>query len=378
MFLSHYDFNLYRFRMPIMRALIARGWEVYALAPEGSFSRRFAAEGVRHAPYRIDRASLNPFKEAAVVVSLARILADLKPDLLHSFTMKPNIYGALATVLGGSPRTVASVTGLGSFYAGERRGLAAWGRLGLECLYGAALRRVDRVLFQNRDDLAEMLGRGICREEVCRIIAGSGVDTAHFTPREGPRPQGPITVTMIARLIRDKGVEEYLSAAEGLKDRWGERVVFQLAGEFDEGNLWSVDKARVADFESRGIIRRLGFVEDVRGLLQASDIYVLPSYREGTPMSVLEAMSCGLPVVTTDAVGCRETIIDEESGLSVPVKDAAALGAAIESVISDEELRRRLGAAARIRAEKVFSVKMVVAAHLDLYRELLPEAGLAP
>lgn len=360
-----------------MRALLERGWEVCALTPDGAFSGRFAAEGVRHVPYEIDRSSLNPFKEAAVVARLGRMFKDLKPDLLHTFTMKPNIYGALAASWAGVGKRVATVSGLGSFYVdGNASPGASLFRRGLDELYAAAMRRVDRVVFVNPDDRGEFLRLGVCRSAQCALIPGDGVDVKRFVPAERGEG-GPVVVTMIARLIRDKGVEDFLAAAETLKARWGEGVVFQLAGEEDPGNPWPADRARLAACAERGIIRRLGFVEDVPALLRDTDVFALPSYyREGIPVSVLEAMSSGLAVVTTDAVGCRETVVPEVSGLRVPVKDAAALASALDRLISDPALRRRLGAAARQRVRDVFAEERIVAAYLDVYRQLLGDGRL--
>ncbi len=366
-FVSHLDLNLHRFRLPVMRELARRGCEVYAVCPDGPYARRFAGEGLRHVGYRLDRGSLNPLREAASVASLAAALRRVRPDLVHTFTFKPNVYGALAALGVPRARRVASVTGLGSFY-GPRTAF----------LYKVALRGADRVVFYNADDRAELLRRGACRPRQCALINGSGVDTARFAPAPAPRvDEGPVVVTMAARLIREKGVHDYLQAAALVKAAWGERVVFQLAGEADEGNPSSADMERVASFAERGVVRRLGFVEDMAALLRRSDVYALPSYyREGIPVSVLEAMSAGLAVVTTDAVGCRETVEPEESGLRVPARDPVALAAALDRLVADASLRRRLGEAARRRAQDVFSLDRVVEAHLDVYRALLPGAGL--
>ena len=371
-FLSHLDRNLYRFRLPIMKLLVEQGCEVYALCPEGEYSGRFAAMGVRHVAYRIKRSGLNPFREVSVVASLARALRRIQPDLLHTFTMKPNIYGALAARWAGVGKIVASVTGLGSFYIEPPSSMpAAVFRWGLDRFYALGLRRVDRVIFQNPDDHEELLRLGVCRASQCVLIPGSGVDTLRFAPA-GKAGGKPVVVTMASRLIRDKGVDEFLSAAEQLKARFGDDVVIQLAGEEDKGNPWAADHARLSSCAERGVIRLLGYVADMPGLMRDTDIYVLPSYREGTPVSVLEAMSAGLAVVTTDAVGCRETVVHEQSGLLVPVKDAPALASALERLIADPQMRSRLGSAARKRVEEVFAADKIVAAHLEVYRALLP------
>jgi N,N'-diacetylbacillosaminyl-diphospho-undecaprenol alpha-1,3-N-acetylgalactosaminyltransferase len=375
-FLSHLDLHLWQFRRPLMRALVERGCEVIALCPSGAYSTRFAEDGVRHESYSVDRASLNPLRELAVVAELTRKFRELRPDLIHSFTMKPNIYGALAASRAGVAKRVASVTGLGSFYMREERPLKSrLFRRGLDFLYGVAMRRVDRALFENTDDRDELISLGVCRPEQCVVIPGAGVDVKRFAPTP-KSTTGAVKITMVARLIKHKGVEQFLDAAETLKAKWGDKVVFQLAGDEDPGNPWAADAARLADSTKRGIIKRLGFISDVPSLLRDTDVYTLPSfYREGTPVSVLEAMSAGLPVVTTDGVGCRETAVNEVSGLIVPVKNSAALTEALDRLIGDPALRARLGAAARKRAEDVFAVDKIVAAHVAVYRAMLP--GLA-
>jgi glycosyltransferase involved in cell wall biosynthesis len=369
-FLCHQDRHLYQFRLALMRALAERGWEIAALCPPGPYADRFAVEGIRHVSYGLERGSLNPLKESVAIVEAARRIGALEPDLIHTFTIKANIYGAWGAAWAGVPKRVATVSGLGSFYTGAEPPTLL--RRGLDLLYASALKRVDRVIFENRDDRDELTKLGICPPGRAVIIPGAGVDTSRFAPGPTRAGEEPVVVTMAARLIRDKGVAEFLSAAETLKAKWGENAIFQLAGEADPGNLWAADASRLASCAKRGIVRLLGFVEDVPGLLRGTDIYVLPSYREGTPVSVLEAMSAGLPVVTTDAIGCRETVIPEVSGLRVPVKDSAALAAALDRLIAEPALRLRLGRAARIRAEEVFADKHIVAAHLAVYRELLP------
>ncbi|MBI3547914.1 MAG: glycosyltransferase family 4 protein [Elusimicrobia bacterium] len=376
-FLSHLDFNLYRLRLPVMKALVERGWLVAAVCPPGRFSPLFEKEGVRHVPYAIERGSMNPLKEAAVVSRLATVMTTLRPHLLHTFTMKPNIYGALAARWAGVPRVVASVTGLGSFYDRSADARVGVFRRMLDVLYRGALTKADRVIFYNEDDKAELIRLGVCPPRKAVIIHGSGVDVDRYRPAPRRTGEGPVVVSMMARLIIDKGIHEFLDAARILKERWMDRVVFQLGGEEDPGNPWQADARRIETAVSKGAVRRLGFVDDVPALMAGTDVFAFPSYyREGIPMAVLEAMSCGLAVVTTDSPGCRETIVDGESGLRVPPRDAAALTAALERLIGDAALRARLGDGARRRVEERFSSGKIIEAHLAVYRELLPEAGL--
>ena len=365
-FLSHYDFNLYRFRLPIMKAALRGGHDVYAVSPPGEFSDRFASEGIIHRPYRLKRRSVNPLREARVLAGLTHALREIRPDLLHTFTVKPNVYGSIAARAAGVPVVVNSVTGLGSWNLGRSRGVV-WPLFAL--LYGFAFRRSGAVVFQNDDDRSEFERRGLVRPGQAVTIRGSGVDLTVFHPVDRGGRDG-VTVAMVARLIRDKGVPEYLEAARRVREHLGSRVRFRLIGTVDEGNRRSLsweEVRRLAGSE----VELLGERDDVPRLLAESDIYVLPSHREGLPMSVLEAMASGLPIVTTDAPGCRDTVEEGVNGFLVPVGRAEPLTRAIETLAESGELRGRLGAASRRRAQELFSVERVVAAHLALYARLL-------
>ncbi|MDR3347349.1 MAG: glycosyltransferase family 4 protein [Helicobacteraceae bacterium] len=362
-FLSHFDGNLYLFRLPIMRRLSELGWRVIALVPRGNYSGAFAERGIEHIHYRINRAGLNPFGSMATIIELVRKLKAIKPDILHCFTVKPNLYGAIAGKFAGVKTTYATVTGMGSFFI-ERSLKARLVSFIILCGYRLAGRLCAKILFQNSDDLSYFVDRRVVPQEKAKLLGSSGIDTDRWQ-RSGERKNDRISILFVGRLIKHKGIFELLEAAANLKARYGESIEFVIVGASDRGNLFNADLKRVNAYGR--VASFVGAQDDVWRFYNDADIFVLPSYREGVPRTVLEAMSMSLPVVTTDAIGCRETIEQEESGLFVPIGDSHALEKALERLIDDRALREKMGKAARCRALKLFDIKAVINRYLALY-----------
>jgi N,N'-diacetylbacillosaminyl-diphospho-undecaprenol alpha-1,3-N-acetylgalactosaminyltransferase len=377
-FFSHYDLNLYRFRMSVMRALREWGAQVWAISPPGAYSPRFPEHGIEFVPLSLDRKTFHPLKAWATVHRLRSILRALRPDVLHTFTLRPNVYGALAGWLAGVPAIVSTVTGLGTLYTRHdvRTRLLRWG---VEQVTRLALRAADAVIFQNPEDQHYYLSRKLCRPEQARRIAGTGIDVRTFSPdrfspderrrlrRERGLPPETVVVTMIARLIAPKGVREFLQAAERLNGK----ARFVLIGEPDPGNFDSLTWEEIQAYVRRGLVLAPGWQNDVLPWLAITDVFVLPSYREGTPVTVLEAMAMGLPVVATDVPGCREAVVAGETGFLVPPRNVDELVRAIRKLVEDPALRRRMGQAGRARAVQRFAIERITAQYLDLYAELL-------
>jgi len=377
-FFSHYDLNLYRFRMPVMRALGERGARVWAICPPGEYSPRFREHGIGFVPLSLDRKTFHPLRAWATVHRLRSILRALRPDVLHTFTLRPNVYGALAGWLAGVPAIVSTVTGLGTLYTRHdvRTRVLRWG---VEQVTRLALRAAEAVIFQNPEDQHYYLSRKLCRSEQARLIVSTGIDIKTFSPdrffpderqrlrqERGLSPDA-VVVTMIARLIAPKGVREFLQAAERLNGK----ARFVLIGEPDPGNLDSLTWEEIGEYVQRGVVLAPGWQKDVIPWLAITDVFVLPSYREGTPVTVLEAMAMGLPVVATDVPGCREAVVAGETGFLVPPRDVDELVRAIQKLVEDPALRRRMGQAGRARAAQRFAIERITAQYLDLYAELL-------
>jgi N,N'-diacetylbacillosaminyl-diphospho-undecaprenol alpha-1,3-N-acetylgalactosaminyltransferase len=377
-FFSQHDFNLYRFRMPVMQALRERGAQVWAICPPGEYSPHFREHGIEFVPISVDRKTFNPLRAWTTVNRLRSILRELRPDVLHTSTLRPNVYGALAGWLAGVTAIVCTVEGLGTLYTNHdlKTRVLRWG---VEQTTRLALRAADAIIFLNPDDQSYYLSQKLCRPEQARLIVSAGIDVKAFSPnrfspeerqrlrREQGLPPETVVVTMIARLIAPKGVREFLQAAERLNGK----ARFVLIGEPDPGNLDSLTWEEIEAYVRRGLVLAPGWQNDVIPWLAITDIFVLPSYREGVPVTVLEAMAMGLPVVATDVPGCREAVVAGETGFLVPPRNVDELVGAIQKLVEDPALRRRMGQAGRARVVQHFAVERVVEQYLGLYTELL-------
>lgn len=360
-FLSHLDLNLWLFRLPVMEALIAQGHTVYAICPEGDKSPLFEQYGIIHIPYTITRASLNPIRELLSIRNIYKAIKPLELDILHTFTAKPNIYGTIAGRLADIPKIINLVEGLGSFYL-ENDLKSRLIRLLIEMLYRRTFALADTVMFVNRDDPSYLIGKKIIDPSKVVTIKGVGIDTALWPPIP-KNDSDKIVIVMIARALKHKGVLEYIAAADLLAPRYPQ-TEFRYIGSPDPGNRYSVSEAFMRDQTN---ITYLGHRDDVKEQLSQSDIFVLPSFREGLPRTSMEALSMGIPIVTTDTVGCRETVENGLNGFVVPPKDPLALAQAIEKLILDRPLREKMGKAGREKALREFDIDAIVAKHLEIY-----------
>lgn len=367
---------LFNFRRSLALALQRAGHEVVLLSPKGEHGHRLRELGLRWEPAPMDRRSLNPFRELALVAWLRRFIVREQADLIHGFTIKCAVYGSLAAVLAGTTARVNAVAGMG--YVFTSTDLQA--RL-LRPLVRALMRialdgRAARLILQNPDDAALFAEARLVHESRVRLIPGSGVDCTKFAPAERNSSDRPFTVVLAARLLWDKGLKEYVDAARTLKKVWGRSITLLLAGDPDPGNPASVQEKVVRGWESEGLITWLGHVEDMPALFRSVDAVILPSYREGLPKGLIEAAASGLPLVTTDVPGCREVVINELTGLLVPAKNAAALASAIARLQDDPELRERLARAARQKVLAEFDERIVIEKTVAVYKELYPAGSL--
>lgn len=333
--ISGTSYSLVNFRGPLVQALINTGLEVHTAAP-GLFEdtktrQQLEAWGAITHDYPIQRTGINPVKDIWTMWALYRLMRNVRPDIVLGYTIKPVVYGLLAAWLASVHQRYALITGLGYAFASQASGKRAFIFQLVRRLYSVALGKVDNVFFQNPDDEALFRELGILRQEVpSQVLNGSGVDMAHFTVAS--LPPGPPRFLLIARLLGDKGVRQYADAARRIKQRHP-GVVFQLAGNIDS-NPDSITQKELDIWIAEGFIQYLGWLDDVRSAIANCSVYVLPSYyREGTPRSVLEAMAMGRAVITTDAPGCRETVIDGDNGYLIPIRNVEALVEAMQKFI---------------------------------------------
>jgi len=373
-FLSHLDLNLYLFRLPIMKKLVEEGHRVYAICPRGDKFDLFAEHGIEAIEYKIQRSSLNPFKELKALYNIYRAIKPLGLDIIHTFTAKPNIYGTIASKMASVPIVINLVEGLGSFYIEDTRKNIVVRNI-IEKLYKLVFLLSDKVVFVNSDDPEYLSSKEVIKKSKIEIIKSVGIDTEAFNPekieestierlKRSLNLEDKVIVLMVARAIWHKGVREYYEAANHLSKY--DNVQFLLVGDIDEGNHSSANKA----FLNAGDVMWLGHRDDILVLTAMSDIYVLPSYREGVPRTLLEAASMAKPIVTTNTVGCREVVKDGENGFLVPVQDSKSLAKKIEYLLSHENERKIMGENGRMTAINQFDQKRVVEQYLRLYNQI--------
>lgn len=361
--------SVINFRAPLLRAMVACGHEVHVAAPgllrDDTAVLALERIGVVGHDISLDRTGINPLADIAGFWSIVQMLRGLQPDLVLSYTIKPVIYGTLAAWFTRVPRRFALITGLGYAFTGKARGKRRLVQIAARGLYRLALARSHGAFFQNPDDAALFTKLRLVTANKVHIVNGSGVDMAHYA--RAPLPDKPLSFLLIARLLGDKGVREYVKAAREIR-RLHTEVVFHLVGGLDS-NPDAIPESEVRDWHSANDIIWHGALPDVRPMIAGTHVYVLPSYREGTPRSVLEAMAMGRAIVTTDAPGCRETVRSGENGFLVHVADVDALTDAMHEFLRRPELITSMGAKSyEIAAERydVHKVNAVMLAAMNL------------
>ena len=358
--------SLLNFRGALIDCITAMGHRVIACAgpADAAMLRKLESRGVEFLEIPIDRGGMNPLRDLLMLRRLMAIMRRVKPDVVLAYTVKPVVYGSIAAQRAANARVCSLITGMGSAFSGSsiKSRFARWA---VTLLYRNALAKNAAVIFQNPDDCREFRERGILPASVdVHIVNGSGVDLEHFA--HAPLPSAPVFL-MAARLLRDKGVREFAEAAARIRAVQPETRCL-LAGWHDSTNPEAIARSELDGWIREGSIEYLGHLADVRPAVRQASVYVLPSYREGMPRSVLEAMAMGRPIITTDVPGCRHAIEDGISGLLVPCRSPGALADAMLRLARDAPLRSRMGAAAHRRAVEVFDVHDVNRRILDVLK----------
>mgnify|MGYP001241946700 CR=1 FL=1 len=363
---------LYNFRLPLARRLRDEGFHVILVSPDDTYVERLKAEGFEwRGLHNLSRRGLNPFLEFFALLELVKLYLKEKPRAVHHFTIKCVLYGTIAAKLSRVTSVVNAVTGLGHIFLGKRL-ITRLVRPGVRWLYRKILHaRRGLVVFQNPDDLDTFVTNGLVDPERTVIVRSSGVCVQKFCPRPGC-PENPAqnipVVLFVGRLLKEKGVHDFVEAARIVKSH--RNVCFKMAGGLDPGNPSSVTAATLEAWRTEGAVDLLGHVEDVTGVLDLATMVVLPSFREGTPRTLLEAAAMAKPLVATDVPGCREVVRNGENGYLVPLEDPAALAAAIERLLDDPEEARRMGLNGRNMIEREFSVDSVVNQTIGVYEKI--------
>lgn len=360
-------------RSVLAKAALSQGYEVHVASSDGDAVSNIRALGCNHHIVDFSRSGQNPLIELGTLVQLVKIFGSIRPDLVHLTTIKPVIYGGIVARIVQIDGVVSTVSGLGTVFLAQSWWARLRRRLVLMLYRQAFNRKRLAVIFENPDDRdAFLVGRALQAEQV-RVIRGAGVELDEHPML--PEPDGDhVVVVMAARLLKDKGVREFVEAARILK-RDDIPVTMRLLGDRDPGNPTSVSLEMLEDWKKEGCVELPGFSNDVAKEYSRANIVCLPSYREGLPKSLLEAAACGRAVITTNVPGCRHAIEPDKTGLLVPVMDARSLADAIQTLVENPAMRKAMGQEGRKLAERAFSADIIVAQHLEIYRELLTDAG---
>lgn len=351
------SWNIYNFRLNLVKSLQQEGHEVHAVAPEDEFTPYIIKEGLIYHQVRMDSRGANPIKDFALILELRGIYKRIRPDVILHFTIKPNIYGTLAAASLRIP-VINNVCGLGTVFL--KKGLISKVAM---LLYRLSFRFANKVFFQNADDLDLFIQNRLIKKDQADLVPGSGIDLSHFRPV--PRQKGkPFTFLLISRLITDKGILEYVQAVEQLR-REGISARFQLLGAMDPKHKRSISKAIIQQWIDSGTIEYLGTTQDVRHFIKEADCVVLPSYREGTPRTLLEAASMGRPMIATDVPGCRQVVEPGRNGLLCKVKSAEDLAEKMRTMVGlSENVLEEFSLNARKKVEQEFDESLVISKYL--------------
>ncbi len=363
-FTSNTAWFLFNFRKKAISTLVGQGYRVICIAPEDAYARRIVSElGAEFMAVPMEGKSVGLVKESACIWTLYRLIRRLQPTIVFNSTIKMNVYGGLCCWFLGIP-FANNISGLGTAFIHD-----SWLFRRVRQLYGMVNRRARHLFFQNEEDLEVFRSSGILGDTPYTLLPGSGVDLQHFSP--SPLPAGNTAIfLMIARLLGDKGVREYATAASALREQ-GVNGRCLLLGQLGVSNRTAITEEEVAVWQSEGLIEYLGETDDVRPYIQRADTLVLPSYREGMPRTVLEAAAMGRPAIVTDVPGCRHAIEPGVTGWLCEARNSESLAAQMRRFVEMEPAHRQAaGDAARQRMEAYFSEDVVVQAYLDCLKDI--------
>lgn len=356
--------NLLNFRSGLIRALVASGYEVVAVAPPDAYVPELTVLGCRFVPLSIDHQGTHPGRDLLLLWRFYILFRHERPDIYLGYTVKPNVYGSLAAHILGIP-VVNNITGLGAVFIKD-----SWLTHVVRVLYRLALSRSAKVFFQNNDDRQIFILGGLVTPSITDRLPGSGIDLTKFTPSPLPG-RSPLRFLLIARMLWDKGVGEFVDAARILKCR-GINADFCLLGFLDVQNPAAICRKQMDDWVEEGVVRYLGVSKDVRTEIELADCVVLPSYREGTPRTLLEAAAMGRPIVTTNSAGCRDVVDDGINGYLCQLKDAKDLADKMYIVASlSSEAREIMGYRSRKKVENEFDERTVINKYLEAISSIL-------
>ena len=354
--------NLLNFRAGLIGGLISSGYEVVVVAPKDEYVVKLELLGCRFVHLEMDNQGTHPIRDLLLLWRFFQLLKTEKPDLCLFYTVKPNVYGSLASRLCGIP-FINNVSGLGAVFI-----QGGWLKRFVSALYRLAFRNSNRVFFQNRDDLGLFLENKLVKVALTDVLPGSGINLHRFTPTDDASRKSlnsPFRFLLIARMLKDKGVVEFVNAAKLLKES-GVKAEFCLLGFLDVQNPAAISSEQMKEWTDQGFVKYLGVSDDVREYISSADCIILPSYREGTPRTLLEAAAMCKPIITTNVVGCKEVVEHGFNGFLCEVKNAQDLALKMKEILllSDDQ-RRLMGGNGRLKMEKEFDENIVIQKYLQ-------------
>ena len=347
------SWNIYNFRLSLIKALLAEGHEVVAIAPRDAYSERLIAAGCRFVPVAMEQGT-NPFTDMWLIWRLYRTYNKVKPDVVLHYTIKPNIYGAIAAHWAGIP-AINNVSGLGTVFITKDYISSIALRL-----YQYSFKYPSWVFFQNQDDRRLFLRNKLVRAGITEVLPGSGIDLQKFVPAQEYKRNKPFVFLMVARVLYDKGVVEFVQASRLVQEKYPD-VKCQLLGQVDEKSRSGIKNAKLQEWLATGVIEYLGATDDVASVIAKADSVVLPSYREGTPRTLLEAAAMAKPLIATNVPGCREVVQQGVNGYLCKLRNAEDLAAKMLQMLelNDAELEQ-MGNASRQIAVTRFDERIVI------------------
>lgn len=358
------SWNIYNFRLNLTRALKSAGYKVILVAPYDKYSEILKQEFEYHDIYMNNKGT-NPKEDLKTLIEFYKLYKSIKPDVVLNYTIKPNIYGNIACSILGI-KTINNISGLGTVFIKESLVTKI-----VKSLYKYSLSKSSKVFFQNNEDKDLFIENKLLGKPLSDLLPGSGIDTNKFIPIEYKNEDKTFKFLLIARMLWDKGIGEYVDSARIIKQKYPD-VEFQLLGSLDAVNKTAISKEQMQSWVDEGLVIYLGVTDDVKEYIKKTDCIVLPSYREGTPRTLLESASMGKPIITTNAVGCKEVVYDKINGYLCEVKNPEDLADKMEMMLSlSDKQRDDMGKAGREKMIKEFDEKIVIDKYLEAIREII-------
>lgn len=360
-FSSNISWSIYNFRLNLLKSLQKEGHEIFTVAFKDEYSEKLLEEGFHFESINLNNNSTNPVKDLKTLYDYYKIYKKLKPDVICHNAIKPNIYGTIAAGMLDIP-VINNISGLGTLFIKK-----SFSTKIAKLLYRFSQRKASKIFFQNQDDLNLFIENKLVDKSRTQLISGSGVDTSRFMPNEGSKEDGGFQFLFIGRLIYDKGIREYIEAVKLLKRKYS-NTIFNVVGPLYENNASAISKETLDSWIKNGEIVYLGQTDYVEKVMKIVDCIVLPSYREGLSKVLIEASSMGLPIVTTDVPGCRDVIVNNETGFLCEVKNSKDLADKMEKMLLlPYEKRKEMGVKARKRAISLFDKNIII----DHYKQAI-------